>query len=198
MSQAVIVLFDLAGSRLDRKDFPEAATQANTVTLPFEQELGLTDSPMAWQWAWDETNDPPFEEWSHTAHVGLWRPGAEGLRLTMGRETGILSFQVSWPVFQLDNRVRELVRIIAKEMTRPFHSDFLVYLPDSGWASAERALTSVLEGADIQMIAGRLAEEIHELGSFDSPATEVLSTPALRFASHDYLPNYYLVDRCLS
>lgn len=123
------------------------------------------------------------------------RPGAEGIAITIGSGSAIIAFGVSWPNFQLDNRIREGLRAIAREIARSLASTFVVYIPDSGWAAAERALSSFFEGTEIQATLATLAAEIHRKGSFKTEPIDIKAAPEQHFASHDLLPDYYLIDR---
>jgi hypothetical protein len=195
MSQAVIALIDVTRAQGRRENLRQVFDKASVLTLPVERELGLTAALTSWQWTWNQAVDPLFEEWLKRPNIGLWRPGAEGLRLAIGTKSGIVSFGVSWVTFLTDARVREGVRAISSELARATASALVIYLPDSGWALAEGALNYVFEGKGIETISMMLADGVHSKGSFNAHPIYITSGVSQVFTRHDLLPNYYLVDR---
>jgi hypothetical protein len=134
-----------------------------------------------WRWSLDRTFSSAAEELFDAAHVSL--DGRVGFGATVFRQAVELTHLVRWWSFVFEPGVRQTLLEGAALLAHALRSTTIIYLPDSGLASAQ--------GSDLVFEGATAAEIVEWLGTNIGPAAPNID--ALGSGSRDLNEHGYFV-----
>jgi len=129
----------------------------------------------AWEWAWNSDFDGDFHSWLVRPYVGIVFDEPPIIALGMNAKASVVNLAVNWVSFTGNSEVQDEVRSVIQRFGRCLLADSAIYLPDSGWRPAEKAVESIEGGADFEKSVATLIAEMRLKGSFSNLPPDGLS-----------------------
>ena len=159
-----------------RQELPNRLAQTTIQISSSLKKLGLDPKRIrnaTWKWVWNSDLDGDFQSWLVRPFVEIFFDEPPIIALGLNTRVSVINLMVDWISFTNNAEVQEEVRSVIQCFGRCLCADSAIYLPDSGWRAAEKAVESIRKCADFEAASTTFITEMRLKSSFSNLPREI-------------------------
>lgn len=163
-----------------RPGAPKRLSKLTDEIIPSLTKLGHDGERLRkanWEWGWNSDVDADFASWLAQPYVEMFFGEPPIVALGSNSKLCVVNLAVSWIAFTASAEIQEEVRSLIHCIGRSLSADSAIYVPDSGWRVAEKAVENIEGGLNFEECIKLLMSELQATGSFSNlPRTQCVKT----------------------